>query len=152
MGGISNIHRGIRTGIDLDEMGLGGLATFLQYRTPKMIVVDEPYVGGLYRVSQLLIVIYVLYTMFAKNQWAESEITIGSFNAWSERGGVPAVVANFDHTVYCGNASYSYAYSASDQMNDPVCLLHGPTELTVKDEAAVFLITMYQEIRQLGWP
>ena len=151
VGGLSQIRKDLQTGIDLDEMGLGNVQAFLQYKTPKMIRVDVPHVGAIYRVAQVLIVFYVVYTMLANNQWAESEITIGSFNAWSERGGVPTSVTRLD-APYCSNPSYSYSYAPDSRMDDPVCVLQQPTELTTKGEASVFLVTMFQEVRLLGWP
>ena len=37
VGGLSQIRKDLQTGIDLDEMGLGNVQAFLQYKTPKMI-------------------------------------------------------------------------------------------------------------------
>ena len=87
------------------------------------------------------VLIYVGLMLYDKDTWAFSERPIGSVNAFAEGGDwYSHVEAQYGEQVSgiaaCGGEDWSYAYSPSFVMDDPICELNDPFELIEKAPGA----------------
>lgn len=125
----------------------------LTFRLEKTVTIQVWQVGLFYRLSQLLVVIYVGVGMHYANTWAYTEAPMGTVNAWPENGdfAAPASLNDFGVLPYCENASFSYAYDASFNMDLPACEVQHPYEITTKEPGQLIFTTAFIEVGEVGW-
>lgn len=131
------------------------LVESLVFTVPKTIAISVKDIGILHRTCQAGALLYVfLYSIIAGSSWAYTESTVGMVNAWAEDG---LFLHHTEHPnatelAYCSNPDFSYAYSPSFVMDDPVCeQLHG-YEIANKALNELAFTTAFIEVRQVAWP
>jgi hypothetical protein len=139
------------TGIDADEFSSVG-SFLLQYRTPKVLKIQVPKLGIIYRLLQAIIITYIVFIFVTRNQWALSKSAVGTYNSWPEAGQKASVDPST--AIYCNNVSYDYDYSEAFTMSSPQCQSHSYSEISLKIGLGegVFFTTAYIEDRTEGWP
>lgn len=126
----------------------------LTFPMERRVTIQVWEVGLFHLVLQLLVVCYVGYSLYYSDAWAYSEEPVGSVNAWPEAGVWErhASVADFGADLsYCDPAATSYAYDESFVMDDPVCLIVNPLEVSAKEAGTVHFTTAFIEYRDVGW-
>ena len=106
----------------------------LGFYVPIRVKIMDGRLGVVYRICQLITVIYLGLSLYLGESWAYSEKPIGEVNAWPEGGQWRSQADLIDYTTlnYCGNPSFSYAYDANFLMDDPKCEPHHPYEVAAQ--------------------
>jgi hypothetical protein len=99
--------------------------------------------------------VYSISAALQEGTWVESEVPAGSVNAYGSLSDATRdTLALPDYTVlpYCGDATYSYWYSASYDYRSPECENVDVREVMQKGPSSVFVTTVFIEEDLLGWP
>lgn len=131
------------------------LDSLLAVKVPGTVIIKERRLGVINRSCQALILFYVIYSLWANELWVHSETPAGIVNAWPDGGNwrLDADQADYSNLPYCsGNSAFSYSYSQSFNMDNPICERLHPYEVTVKAyKTRVEFTSAFTEQREVGW-
>lgn len=147
------------------------MQNFLAYRTTRRVKMKVPMVGAVYRLAQLGAFVYVVYTIYAGNLWAEVSEPRGIIEANPESGTsrLKTDAASFSD-AFCGNEEYRYSKGPTvaaaagggegaglgafenSPWETPVCRGEEMPMVAVKGETAVHFSTAIHEIQTFGFP
>ena len=126
----------------------------LMIRLDKQVEVKVWRVGLLMRITQLLIIVYVFYSLYQGDQWAYREVPTGTINAWPGGGSwsTHATTPNFNTDLnYCGNSDFSFVYGPNFRYDNPVCDVLPPYSITRKAPNMISITTVFIETHEVGW-
>ena len=143
---------------DCDEFVTKGFVdNFLAYRTTRRVKMKVPLVGAVYRFAQFSSVVYVIYSIYVGNLWAEVSEPRGIIEAQPEEGisRLKTEVGTFSE-IFCGNPAYAYALNlGADGMrrwDTPTCRGEEMPMVATKSDTAVHFVTAMREAHTYGFP
>ena len=126
----------------------------LKFRLEKVVEIKVWQVGLFQRTCQLMIVLYVVLTLYLGDKWAYSEAPAGSINAWPSAGDwlEHANLPNLETLRYCASPGYTFIYSSTFAYKNPECEIASPWQISRKGTNKVSFTTAFTETQEVGWP